>query len=75
MRFWGSGALRYVKSEERTPLERVTANKWSGQFALSAKNGHRALLLDIRQWTNCMPVYWSLSWFSCIDEFAGLRYT
>jgi hypothetical protein len=36
MRFWGSGALRYVKSEERTPLERVTANKWGSQFALSA---------------------------------------
>lgn len=40
MRFWGSGALRYVKSEERTPLERVTANKWGGQFALSAMSDH-----------------------------------
>jgi hypothetical protein len=39
MRFWGSGALRYVKSEERTPLERVTANKWGSQFALSARGG------------------------------------
>ena len=39
MRFWGSGALRYVKSEERTPLERVTANKWGSQFALSANGG------------------------------------
>jgi hypothetical protein len=36
MRFWSSGALRYVKSEERTPLERVTANKWGSQFSLSA---------------------------------------
>jgi hypothetical protein len=39
MRFWSSGALRYVKSEERTPLERVTANKWGSQFSLSARSG------------------------------------
>lgn len=40
MRFWGSGALRYVKSEERTPLERMIANKWGGQFAVSARSLH-----------------------------------
>jgi hypothetical protein len=40
MRFGGSGALRCVKSEERTPLERVTANKWDGQFAPSAISNH-----------------------------------
>lgn len=41
MRFGGSGALRCVKSEERTPLDRVTANKWDGQFAPSAKSGYQ----------------------------------
>ena len=40
MRFGGSGALRCVKSEERTPLQRVTANKCDGQFAPSAKSGN-----------------------------------
>lgn len=40
MRFWGAGALRCVKSEERTPLQRVTANEWGCQLALSASFGH-----------------------------------
>ena len=43
MRFRGSGALRCVKPEECTPLERVTSNKWGGQFALSARGGRSYL--------------------------------
>lgn len=36
MRFWGITALRYIKSEEITPVELMTANEWGRQPAHSA---------------------------------------
>lgn len=39
MRFWGAVALRYVKSEVLTPIERMTANEWANEPALSARSG------------------------------------
>ena len=36
MRFWGTVALRCVNSEELTPLERMTANEWGIEPAVSA---------------------------------------
>ncbi len=41
VRIWGSGALRYLKSEERTPLERVIANKLGGNLRYLPKTGFR----------------------------------
>lgn len=38
MRFWGVTALRYIKSEEITPVELMTANEWGSQPAHSAKS-------------------------------------
>jgi hypothetical protein len=40
MRFWGTSTLRCVKSEERTLLERMTANECGSQPALSARSSH-----------------------------------
>jgi hypothetical protein len=39
MRFWGVAALRYIKSEEITPVELMTANEWSSQPTHSTKTG------------------------------------
>jgi hypothetical protein len=41
MRFWGITALRYIKSEEITPVELMTANEWGRQPAHSAISGRR----------------------------------
>lgn len=45
MRFWGAVALRRVKSGVLTPIERMTANEWGSELAVSAKSG---LLIPIR---------------------------
>jgi hypothetical protein len=45
MRFGGSVALRCVKSAERIPLERATANKWDSQLAPSARGGRPGSIL------------------------------
>ncbi len=39
MRFWGVSALRYIKSEEISPVERMTAYEWDSQPAHSASSG------------------------------------
>ena len=39
MRFWGVTALRYIKSEEITPVELMTANELGSQLTPSASNG------------------------------------
>lgn len=36
MRFWGAVALRRVKSGVLTPIERMTANEWGSELAVSA---------------------------------------
>lgn len=38
MRFWGVTALRYIKSEEITPVELMTANEWGSLPAHSARS-------------------------------------
>lgn len=43
MRFWGAVALRYVKSEVLTPIERMTANEWANEPALSAISSRRQI--------------------------------
>lgn len=50
MRVWGVSALRYIKSEEISPIERMTANEWGSQPAHSARIRHPRLLpaADIR---------------------------
>jgi hypothetical protein len=40
MRFWGVSALRYIKNEEISPIERMTANEWGSQPAHSANSGN-----------------------------------
>lgn len=44
MRFWGTVALRCVNSEELTPLERMTANEWGIEPAVSARSGQSRAL-------------------------------
>ena len=39
MRFWVVTALRYIKSEEITPVELMTANELGSQLTPSAKSG------------------------------------
>ena len=39
MRFFGVSALRYIKSEEISPVERMTAYEWDSQPAHSATSG------------------------------------
>ena len=39
MRFWGVTALRYIKSEEITPVELMTANELGSQLTPSANSG------------------------------------
>lgn len=39
MRFLGVTALRYIKSEEITPVELMTANEWGIQAQHSATSG------------------------------------
>ena len=41
MRFWVVTALRYIKSEEITPVELMTANELGSQPAHSAISGRR----------------------------------
>ena len=41
MRFLGVTALRYIKSEEITPVELMTANEWGIQAQHSARSGRR----------------------------------
>ena len=41
MRFWVVTALRYIKSEEITPVELMTANELGSQLTPSAINGHQ----------------------------------
>ena len=43
MRFWGIIALRYIKSEEITPVELMTANEWGRQPAHSARSSLKKL--------------------------------
>lgn len=43
MRFLGVSPLRYIKSEEISPVERMTANEWGSQPAHSAKCNRRRL--------------------------------
>jgi hypothetical protein len=40
MRFWGITALRYIKSEEITPVELMTANELGSQLTPSAMICH-----------------------------------
>jgi hypothetical protein len=49
MRFRGAGALRCIKSEEVTPAERMTANEWGSQPALSARSGQIAKWKTVAQ--------------------------
>ena len=41
MRFWVVTALRYIKSEEITPVELMTANELGSQLTPSAISGRR----------------------------------
>ncbi len=43
MRFWGVSALRYIKNEEISPIERMTANEWGCQPAHSARSSHKKI--------------------------------
>lgn len=43
MRFLGVSALRYIKSEEISPVERMTAYEWDSQPAHSAICSHSEL--------------------------------
>jgi hypothetical protein len=47
MRFWGVTALRYIKSEEITPVELMTANEWGRQPAHSAKSGRCCCCINL----------------------------
>ena len=40
MRFWVVTALRYIKSEEITPVELMTANELGSQLTPSARSRH-----------------------------------
>ena len=40
MLFWVVTALRYIKSEEITPVELMTANELGSQLTPSARSGH-----------------------------------
>ena len=40
MRFWVVTALRYIKSEEITPVELMTANELGSQLTPSAMTSH-----------------------------------
>ena len=48
MRFWGVTALRYIKSEEITPVELMTANEWGRQPAHSAKSGQPQIIVNLQ---------------------------
>ena len=47
MRFWGITALRYIKSEEITPVELMTANELGSQPAHSAKSGRCCCCINL----------------------------
>ncbi|MEY3630100.1 MAG: hypothetical protein RLY91_1866 [Pseudomonadota bacterium] len=48
MRFWVVTALRYIKSEEITPVELMTANELGSQPAHSARSGLPSILQRCR---------------------------
>ena len=60
MRFWGVSPLRYIKSEEISPVKQMTANEWGSQPAHSARSGSSvmitkegtALFWGIAQWSS-----------------------
>jgi hypothetical protein len=47
MRFWVVTALRYIKSEEITPVELMTANELGSQPAHSAKSGRCCCCINL----------------------------
>ena len=67
MRFWGTVALRCVNSEELTPLERMTANEWGIEPAVSATSGQPVEFQTgvVRQSPNCSKP-------SCLEVFDRL---